>query len=294
VILFGTLRIFPYFCIKTKIMEYKNELRIIDSEQKSYFLGMLFADGVMTIENAVKLSLIDEQIINDLALLFPFFNKGNFDYSKYNLNAKIQYSLSKKSEELQKDLINNGLQFRKSTENLNTIKIPNINNQLIPHFIRGYFDGNGSISIPSRRPNLRRIEICSTSITFIEDIKNYLLLNSINCPILREKKSTNTSLFLLEWVNSEDTIKLREFLYKDATVFLKRKKELFDSFTIVDKTDNNPKCVCGQNLVKNGKRQMAKGLMLRYKCERCNKNYTFPKLIKISHINMIMNTTTFI
>lgn len=256
-------------------MEYNNELEQIDTQEKSYLLGMLFADGVITTNNAVRLSITDKELIDKLYDNFPFFNKGEFDFSIYNINSKIQYSLTKKSEKLQNDLINHGLQFRKSTENLDTIKIPNIQDILISHFIRGYFDGNGSISIPSKRPNLRRIEICSSSNTFIINIKQYLESKNINCPIFREKKNTKSSLYLIEWVNSEDTLKLREFLYNNANIFLKRKKDLFDSFKIINKTDNNPKCKCGENLVKNGKRQTNKGLILRYECKKCNKNYSF-------------------
>lgn len=256
-------------------MKYNNELKLIDTEQKSYLLGLFFADGVITKRNAVKLSLIDKQIIDELYVLFPFFNKGSYDYSIYNLNAKIQYSLSKKSKLLQNDLVFNGVQFRKSTENLNTIKIPKISNDLIPHFIRGYFDGNGSISIASKRPNLRRIEICSTSKTFITDIKTYLELNKIQCPIFREKQNKTYNLFLLEWVNSADVLTIKSFLYSNATIYLTRKKELFDSFRIVDKKENNPKCICGELLIKNGKRKLNKGVSIRYKCNNCNKNYTF-------------------
>lgn len=261
-------------------MEYKNELELINTQEKSYLLGMLYADGCITNNNAVKLSLIDKQIIEELHLIFSFFNINEFDFSIYNINSKKQYSLSKKSEKLQLDLISNGLYFKKSTENADKLILPNIEKTLINHFIRGYFDGNGSISIPSKRPNLRRIEICSSSKTLIESFKKYLENQDINCPIYREKVNKTSTLYLLEWVNSLDTIKLREFLYQNSTIHLNRKKELFDTFKIINKTDNNPICICGENLIKNGKRKTNKGIMLRYKCEKCNKHMTIPAQIK--------------
>lgn len=256
-------------------MEYNNELKHIDSESKSYLLGLFYADGCISTQNTVRISLIDEQLINDLHILFPFFNKINFDYSIYNSNNKIQYSLTKQGKEIYKDFVNNGLFRRKSTENAEKLKLPNINKDLLNHFIRGYFDGNGSISISTKRPNLRRIEICSSSLTFITSIKNYLESIGINCPIFRKKQNTNSILYVLEWVNSKDIFLLKDFLYNNSTISLKRKQEKFDSFKIIDKTDENPKCKnCGGNLVKNGKRQMAKGLALRYECKKCNINST--------------------
>ncbi|MBS1960726.1 MAG: hypothetical protein JST04_00815 [Bdellovibrionales bacterium] len=262
-------------------MEYNDEFKIIDTEDKAYFLGLLFADGSISKENTVRISLVDKQLIDDLELRFPFFNRGEFDYSKYGENHKIQYSLAKSNKVLYQDLFNLGLRERKSTENKELITIPELDNNLMNHFIRGYFDGNGSISIPSLRPNLRRVEICSASEYLINKFKQILLSNCIDCPYYRVKENPTYNLYVLEWIASENILNLKDYLYKNCTISLKRKKELFDSFKIIDKTDNNPKCPkCGSNTKKNGTRQMVKGLVIRYKCDNCNKNYTLPAQTK--------------
>lgn len=226
--------------------------------------------------NTVRISLTDEQLIDDLHKIFPFFNKGSCDFSKYNKNCKIQYSLSKKNKELFNDLYNIGVIPRKSAENSEKLFIPKIKKELISHFMRGYFDGDGSISIPTSRPNLRRVEICTTSYTLIADMITELKNSDINIPIFREKNKglgKNKILYIIEWVKTSDILNLKNYFYKDCTICLTRKYNLFTTFIPINKTDRNPKCLnCGFNCIRNGTRQTGVNKYIRYKCSQCGLN----------------------
>lgn len=180
------------------------------------------------------------------------------------------------------DLSNQGILVRKSEVNKNQLKFPKLNQKLISHFIRGFFDGDGSISISKKRPNLRRIEICCSSEIFLTELKNILQSNNVNCPIFREKRNNKSSLYVLEWVNSKDILNLKKFFYKDANIYLKRKKEKFDSFKIIDKKKLNPICpnCLADKTQKAGKRLMKHGLMNRYICMSCNKKFSIPAQVK--------------
>lgn len=240
-------------------------------------IGMLLADGCISTRNSSKLSLIDEQIINDIHQQFPFFQKRFFDFSKYNSNSKVQYSLSKRCKNLTDHLYSHGIRERKSTENAHQLTLPKIDSKLMHHVLRGYFDGNGSINIPHQRPNLRRAEFCSSSKTLIEDIKNTLENLGIKVPIYRVKNNNNSVLYVLEWVKTEDVLALGEFLYKDASLKLERKHSLFD-FRLIQRTENNPTCeICSTNLIKNGFRETKKlGKVCRFYCGICNKHSQIP------------------
>lgn len=226
--------------------------------------------------NTVRISLTDEQLINDLHKIFPFFNKSSYDFSKHNKKSKIQYSLTKRNKELYRDLYNAGVIYRKSAENSEKLFIPEIKKELISHFMRGYFDGDGSISIPRSRPNLRRVEICTTSYTLIIDIISELKKSNINVPIFREKNKTlgkNKILYVIEWVKTSDVLDLKHYFYKNCTICLKRKYNLFETFKPINKTDQNPKCSsCGFNCIKNGTRQTGINMYIRYKCSKCGLN----------------------
>lgn len=264
-------------------MDYNNELQEIDTEQKAYFLGFMYADGCITaisrknskyIKYQVQISLTDEQIINDFKTVFPFFNLQTFDFGKYKSTWSKQHALRKANKKLFDDLLKHGMLQRKSGEEGKLLKMPKLSKKLLPHFIRGYFDGDGSINIPKKRPNTRTAEICSSSKEFLLQVKHALENLGVKCPIFREKHTNVSPLYVLEWVNHTDMIMLREFFYKDANIFLERKKEKFYSFTLP--VNINPLCVCGNKTHKAGKRQMKHGLMLRYTCSTCDKKFSIP------------------
>ena len=260
-------------------MDYQNEFKVIDTKEKAYLIGLFYADGCVTTRNAVRISLIDEQLIDDLKILFPFFNKNSYDFSKHNINNQRQYSLSKKSETLHQDFINFGVINNKSQENSELLNLDNIPKEFLSHFIRGYFDGDGSISIPSKRPNLRRVEICSTSLNLMNDFKNVLNEAGINTPIFRKKNlDRNKVLYVLEWVNTQDVLSLREYLYKDNSICLNRKLDLFKSFKPIQKISKNPVCQkCNNFSRKDGKRYQCGKTYQRYYCLNCK--FSFQELI---------------
>ena len=69
-------------------MNYNLEFEKIDSENKAYVLGLLYADGCITNLNTIRISLIDKQLILDVQKEFKFFNLGSFDYSIYNITGQ--------------------------------------------------------------------------------------------------------------------------------------------------------------------------------------------------------------
>jgi len=271
------------------MIRYNNELQKIDTIEKAYLLGFIYADGCITEKNKnqlhTRISIVDEELILNLHKYFPFFNREEFDFSKYNKNCKKQYGLRKTSKELYNDLYLNGVHPRKSGENKDKVYLPNLDEALMSHFIRGYFDGDGSISIAKNRPNLRRVEICSVSKNLLLQIQKHLRNLGIINKDVRSKKIAKTSklqLHVIEWINSENILKLRDYLYKDATVYLERKKKLFDSFKIIRIEDKNPECpYCKtKTCIKRASRIMQYGIAYRFKCKNCNKGFTKKAQVK--------------
>lgn len=265
-------------------MDYNDEFQKIDTEAKAYFFGLMYADGcisnkVKNYQKCIRISMTDSQIIDDLHIHFPFMNKEKFDFGKYNKNSKIQFALRKTSVKMFDDLVNNGLFERKSYENKIFLKIPKINESLIPHFIRGFFDGDGSIHSATKRPNGRRIEFCSVSKEFLLEIDTFLKKNNINFYDIREKKGNFQILYSMEACKTETILKFYELLYKDATIYLKRKWEKFQNFRLIRRNENNPLCPkCSSIEVHaGGTRKMKNGVSFRYKCIDCNKRFSIPK-----------------
>lgn len=268
---------------------YKREFQFIDTELKAYFLGFLYADGSIskvkyknTFRYYCRISLHyqDKDILEKVKKEFSFFRLRGFDFSKYNKNNSYQFSLSHSDEYLFNDLLSHGVLLRKSYENKNNLKLPNIPKELMKHFIRGLFDGDGCIYIAKKRPNLRRCEIGMVSKNFIKEIQNWFEQNGCAPHRLRIRSEKRIQeMYVLEWLKTESILKMRSLLYTNANYFLERKKNKFDSLQIVDKTIRDVNCpICKENkLLSFGCRKSNKGNGFRYKCTKCNKRFTIYK-----------------
>lgn len=196
-----------------------NYFKVINDEHKAYWLGFLYADGynnekLYQVEMTLKYEdkYILEELKKDCESIY------DIKYKEVNLNGKVFpcNRLTLYSKEISKDLKKLGCMQKKSL----IIKFPTeeqVPDNLIHHFMRGYFDGNGCIS------------------------GNNFMLNStkdfLDEYIKRLRNNTDISkagYFSVDgqghrWshASKRDLQKIFNFLYKDATIYLHRKYNKF-------------------------------------------------------------------
>lgn len=220
---------------KHRLLKRDNYFEKIDTEDKAYFLGLLYADGSIN-KNGITISLQED----DLHILEYFKNKLDLTNNLYFVkkqddNHKNQYCLSVYSSKLSKDIINKGCIPNKTM----TLKFPTeeqVPNHFIHHFIRGYFDGDGCISL--QKDGKYIFNICGTE-QFIIKLQEILIkecnLNKTN--IRKPKKKTGNDITsVLVYSGNRQLLKIRDWLYKDATVYFHRKKDKFFNIKKVWKT----------------------------------------------------------
>lgn len=215
--------------LKNRYTLNENYFENIDTEEKAYILGLIYADGYIGESNNFALSMKDEHIVRDVAKALSFSgeiricDRGGFE------NSKECYRLNFSNAKITSDLKKHGV----CTSKLLTLnKIPSIKDELYRHFLRGYFDGDGSIgSYISKKVSKGKLysykrlkmSLISTE-SFILEIKNRFNLNGS----IRDSKTKELKYLYLE--GKEDLSKLYELMYKDATIFLNRKKEIWDNY----------------------------------------------------------------
>lgn len=130
--------------LKNRYILDENYFDCIDTEAKAYILGFIYADGFVGNDrfNNIVISINDREVLEFISREFKFSGeirktkKGGFE------NSKSGYSLNFSSKIMASRLREIGLYPNKS---LILEKMPCIDEKLIRHFIRGYFDGDGSI-----------------------------------------------------------------------------------------------------------------------------------------------------
>lgn len=190
-----------------------NIFNVIDTEEKAYWLGFMYADGNVAI-NTNRVSL-------ELAL------KDEFHLKKFNIFLKKSLSIKKdhfrvrcifSDNQIYNDLIKLGCIPRKSL----TLTFPNYNQvskKLMNHFIRGYIDGDGSIYLNSTQNNNINISVLGTK-EFLE-----ALINEIELPkrtLYKPNGSNSPNTWFFQY-SGKNAILLIKYLYGDCNIFLYRK-----------------------------------------------------------------------
>lgn len=196
----------------------------INTEGKAYLLGFLLADGCIYQPHDSQLSLY-LQIQNKDVKILKFLKKETKTLKKITfLKTRSMCKLSLTSNKLCKDLIKLNITPHKTF----TASFPPENlipDNLIRHFIRGLFDGDGCVYIyKGKYKNKIRFDICGT-LEVCESIKKYL------CHIVKENNKKNIykqgKIYRIVYSQQESLKKIYNYLYKDSTIFLERKQRKF-------------------------------------------------------------------
>ena len=209
----------------------------IDSEHKAYWLGFIYADGSMTKKAYEKGSYTyrlrmesmfeDKYILEQMALdlesdLKPkeYYNDASHfeGYNKPKHTAYIMFSSKKMGEDLVKlGVVPNKTLILKS--------LPSIPDNLMKHFIRGYFDGDGSVYLT--KDNTIKTAFYGTH-DFINSIQDFLIKElDLTKKKITDQKEANVSFVGMAKQESE---KLYHYMYDEATIFLNRKYEKYNKY----------------------------------------------------------------
>lgn len=202
----------------------ENYFKDINSHDKSYWLGLLFADGYIWNRNGkpsigLKLKSSDKQTILDFQKCLKSFH---YKIGKGINNKTGTFGLELRSDKMSEDLINLGIKYNKSQNEMN---IPIINKEFINSFILGFLDGDGWISVGKKD----QIGICCSSEIFLNEIKEILNLNEIKCNIYcRDNSKINPNykkLYTLLIADSKSRVNFLDYIYKDSVFFIERKRK---------------------------------------------------------------------
>ena len=258
-------------------VKYNGEFKNIDTPEKAYVLGLIYSDGHIGIYNNHYITTIclhkdDLYLLEIIQKLFPFYKLEK------HCSNKAYYLICSKKECI-KDLMDNGVYQRKSTETKELLSMPDIDESLYSHFIRGYFDGDGSVY--KQKQGNTKMEIVGTGFRIITDMIKILYDNRIivnlRCKCV-EKDLRKHAIYILYTSSDKVSKQFANFIYKDCgELYLKRKYEKLYFIPVIKKREKLICPICGgKNTSYNSIRQMKHGLMQRGTCNDCKKGFSIP------------------
>ena len=190
----------------------------INTEEKSYVLGFWYADGCNSPEERkVKLSLHkkDEDTLRKIANAIGY-NESFIDdpQPKKKTHMKI---LSLDSVYMSKSIAAAGCVKAKTFK----IRLPIdvVPGHLMHHFIRGYFDGDGSIG---RYERYYRMSFGGNK-KFLSDLQTWLSVFDIVSGITSCKHADERYRYLN--ISNKNVKNLIQLMYHDATIYMDRKHD---------------------------------------------------------------------
>jgi intein/homing endonuclease len=212
-----------------EVINYQNRSRLnenifeyIDTEEKAYWLGFIYADGYIGLKtNDFELSLQEKDFKH-------LTNFKNFIKLETNLAYRIKtksYRLSFRNKIFKKNMINLGVVPNKSLI-LEFPKEKQVPNKFLYSFIRGYFDGDGSIH-KIKNANNYSVQILGTYDLLT---KMYKFLGFKN-RTLYNKNGTSSNCYFLQW-SGKNAMFILDKLYLNSTenTRLERKYEKYLNF----------------------------------------------------------------
>lgn len=219
----------------------------IEVEIQAYLLGFYTADGsVDEKRKTFRIQLSEED--SEMVYLFRDFISKNariFHHEGCLLNGRHGEVYKQKptigidiaSSELTNSLVDLGFGYRKTYKELH---LPNIKYELLRHFIRGYFDGDGCFTcwyVPANNGRKERVrgkfDIISKTRSILIDIQGYLKENGIESLIHHLNRD---DMYRLSVGSKKEMIKLYHLLYDNSYFYLSRKYNKFNHYVNTEVT----------------------------------------------------------
>ncbi len=215
------LKKYPYTCNYNYFDE-------IDTEEKAYWLGFFTADGWINKSKKTNAGVAGIELqYGDIGHLKKF-NKsisGNYQITDRWRTCSLSKDKDKKNHMcciriFSSTMYNSLSKIGFSNDKSYDFHIPNIQQDLIKHYIRGYFDGDGCFCFTNKSFS---ISFITASHSLHEDLLKILEENSIKVNSRVFVNEYGTTMYRPEIYRFNDKINFLDWIYKDSNIYLDRK-----------------------------------------------------------------------
>jgi hypothetical protein len=211
-----------------------------DTEASFYVAGFIAADGCLEREFArnryrvtIEINFKDEPHLKLMQMLMASTHKIN---TRTRIDSRFAAPTQQSSLRISSKTIYDSLErFNIRPNKSKTYTIPSwmVAHPLKQHFLRGIFDGDGSVGIKSSDCKNRKEYLRFSLTGTLEELKSFNAILVDECNIEPNQISKAAGCYVLEYGKNESTEEIFNFLYKDSTIYLSRKREIVDRFLLI-------------------------------------------------------------
>lgn len=227
----------------------KRELRhdffkVINTELQAYLLGFIMSDGSINKQRntlAINIHSKDSEIFELFKIISPEAHVA--DQKGYESTALVRGHTVKNSGstrlQIASVILINDLEKFGIVQNktYTQMSIPTMREDLIKHFIRGCFDGDGCITYGVRKPNLKnreknyrvavRFDICAKTNNLLLEIQKWFSNKNIQINLNYIKRD---DMYRVCTSAKKEVTKLFDLFYNNSNFYLSRKFNKFNYY----------------------------------------------------------------
>ena len=186
----------------------------IDTSNKAYLLGFLYADGCINKNNVVSIVIHKK----DIEILQMFKKELNASNEISELKSKPHVRISFCSKHMCDTLINIGCGHNKT----DSLSFPDIPEQYKYDFIRGFMDGDGCISLINKEDR-KYISLSFTgTLDMMQELKSTFNVNN--------KIQFYRNSYALHIGKTKDVLRILNNIYFNADLYMKRKYKKYQEY----------------------------------------------------------------
>ena len=218
----------------------------IETELQAYLLGFYAADGNINEKRKTfrihlqkqdsELVYLYKDIISPDARTFTVEEHKTTGRNGKEITAHESFGVDITSAKLCTDLVNLGIGYNKSYKDLH---IPEMSKDLIRHFIRGYFDGDGCIIVwlakeKGKSDRVRgKFDICAKSASILNEFIKFFATHDIKLNLNYLKRD---DMYRISTSSKKELEKIYNILYKNSNFYLSRKFNKFNHYVNTEVT----------------------------------------------------------
>lgn len=210
----------------------------IDTQEQAYVLGLIYSDGYLLTKRrqnesgSFGIAITDREILEKVKIAMSSNHrineyKSNDFYGLTQGTTKPYYRIIFTSDEAYNALLSYGLSPNK-TYNLKFPSLEQLPQHLQRHFIRGLYDGDGSISRYCDNTNTGHMKYTITFTGTKEICNGIQEFFGSEIKLAQRYPERNVNNYTLAYCGNISIKNKLDILYEDASIYLERKFKLWE------------------------------------------------------------------